>query len=107
MKRIMIYSVVLVLFFALGYLFAGGTTNFDKIALGGTPEITLSNSETIANGTDGIIAMTGAATVSGSLAVGQTNQFIKKIGRTSYGDSLYIVVYAKNTGKDTVFLALE
>jgi len=41
-----------------------------------------------------------------SLKVGN-GKFIKKIGITAYGDSLFIVISPKNAGKDTVWLPLH
>jgi hypothetical protein len=41
-----------------------------------------------------------------SVALGSSS-YIHQVGRTTYGDSLFIVVYAKNAGKDTVWLPLN
>ncbi|MDD5543906.1 MAG: hypothetical protein PHX83_12100 [Acidobacteriia bacterium] len=46
------------------------------------------------------------ASAADSMALGSSN-YIREIGRTAYGDSIFIVVWAKNTTKDTVFFALN
>jgi hypothetical protein len=74
--------------------------------------VTLSSSTGVADFSFGAIDINMAAggafeaTSADSFAFG-TSSYFRKLGRTTYGDSLYIVVWAKHTGKDTVFFALR
>ncbi len=105
-------AIFMVAFFAfLIFGFASGTVTFNLFNRGKMRSTGYIHTDTYLDAdsyvnADTYVNASGYVKAGDSLAVGSTN-FIQKITRTSYGDSLVIIVYAKHTGKDTAFLPLN
>jgi len=62
-----------------------------------------------ADSTDAFLvdAANNKVSIGDSLKIGSAGTWLRSIGRTAYGDSLFIVVSATHTGKDTTWLPLK